>query len=115
MTLRKKVLILGASGRDYHNFNMFFRNNANYNVIGFTHTQLPTKTSRYPYPLSGKYYKKGVPVYNENKLEYLIKKYNVDYVCFSYSDVSNEHVMELASKFGIKIIKGLEEIKEYLA
>ncbi len=95
----KNVLILGAAGRDFHNFNMFFRNNQNYRVVGFTATQIPNISNRtYPATLSGKRYPKGIPIYNESDLEVLIERHEIDEVYFSYSDVSHDYVMHLACR-----------------
>ncbi|MEM0438332.1 MAG: GTPase, partial [Candidatus Micrarchaeia archaeon] len=69
MTKRANVLILGAAGRDYHNFNMVFRDNPEYNVVGFTHAQLPTEAGIYPAGLAGKLYPEGIPIYDENEME----------------------------------------------
>ncbi len=89
---------MGAAGRDFHNFNVHFRDNSNYDVVAFTATQIPDITGRkYPKELSGKLYPKGIPIYPEEKLPQLIKKYNIDKVVFSYSDVSHEYVMNRAS------------------
>ena len=94
----KKVIIMGAAGRDFHCFNMIFRNNPNYKVIAFTATQIPGIENRiYPKELAGKFYPKGIPIYSEEKLPELIKKFKVDEVVFAYSDVSNEYVMHKAS------------------
>jgi predicted GTPase len=99
MTEKRNVLILGAAGRDFHNFNMFFRDNENYNVVGITATQIPNiANKRYPPELAGKMYPKGIPILDEKELESLIDKYSVDEVYFSYSDVSHEYVMHLASR-----------------
>ncbi|MEM2174676.1 MAG: GTPase, partial [Candidatus Micrarchaeia archaeon] len=96
---RKKVLILGAAGRDFHNFNVFFKNKKEYEVVGFTSTQIPGIENRiYPKELAGRFYKKGIKIYDELKLEELIERKKVDVVVFSYSDVSYDHVMEIASK-----------------
>ncbi|MEM3422811.1 MAG: cyclic 2,3-diphosphoglycerate synthase [Candidatus Bilamarchaeaceae archaeon] len=96
---RKNVLILGAAGRDFHNFNVFFRNNKNYNVVGFTAAQIPNISGRvYPPKLAGPAYPKGIPIYDENDLEKIIIEKKVDQVYFSYSDVSYSHVMRLASR-----------------
>jgi predicted GTPase len=95
----RNVLLLGAAGRDFHNFNVFFRKNKNYNVVGFTATQIPEISDRkYPKELAGKRYPKGIPIYEEKDLEKLIKRFKVDDVVFSYSDVSHEYVMHLASR-----------------
>lgn len=96
--MKEKVLILGAAGRDFHNFNTFFRNNPRYKVVGFTATQIPgIAERRYPAKLAGKLYPRGIPIYNEEDLPDLIKKLNINLVCFAYSDVSHLHVMHLAS------------------
>jgi predicted GTPase len=97
--MKRNVLILGAAGRDFHNFNMFFRNNEGYDVVGFTATQIPNITNRrYPAELSGPQYPRGIPIYDEKDLESLISKHAVDEVYFSYSDVSHQQVMHLASR-----------------
>jgi len=89
---------MGAAGRDFHNFNIYFRNNPQYHVVAFTATQIPGIAGRkYPKELAGKYYPKGIPIYPEEKLTELIKKYKIDEVVFSYSDVSHEEVMHKAS------------------
>ncbi len=94
----KKVIIMGAAGRDFHNFNVYYRNNKKYKVVCFTATQIPGIEGRkYPSCLAGKLYKKGIPIYPEKDLPNLIKKFNVDKVVFSYSDVSHEYVMHRAS------------------
>ncbi|MEM1549452.1 MAG: cyclic 2,3-diphosphoglycerate synthase [Candidatus Methanomethylicia archaeon] len=94
----RNVIIMGAAGRDFHNFNVFFRNNPNYRVVAFTATQIPGIAGRlYPPELSGPLYPNGIPIYHESELPNLIKKFNVDEVVFSYSDVSHEHVMHMAS------------------
>lgn len=90
----KKVLIMGAAGRDFHNFNVCFRDNPDYEVVAFTATQIPDIEGRkYPADLSGKRYPKGVPIYAESELTSLIKKHNIDEVFFAYSDVSHNYVM----------------------
>jgi predicted GTPase len=95
---RKNVLIMGAAGRDFHNFNVFFRNNKHYNVVAFTATQIPDIDGRvYPKQLAGKLYPKGIKIYDESELENLIQKLNVDEVVFSYSDVPFDYVMTKAS------------------
>ena len=95
---RKNVLIMGAAGRDFHNFNVFYRDNKDYNVVAFTATQIPDIDGRvYPKQLAGKLYPKGIKIYEEKKLEKLIKKLKVDEVVFSYSDVQFEYVMTKAS------------------
>ncbi|MHA1596938.1 MAG: cyclic 2,3-diphosphoglycerate synthase [Candidatus Asgardarchaeia archaeon] len=95
---RRKVIILGAAGRDFHNFNVFFRNNKNFEVVAFTATQIPNiEGRRYPPDLSGELYPDGIPIYPEKELPELIKKFGVDVVVFAYSDVSHEYVMHKAS------------------
>lgn len=97
--MKRQVLILGAAGRDFHNFNMFFRENGNYSVVGFTATQIPNIAGRkYPPELAGRLYPKGIPIFDEADLESLIEKHSIDEVYFSYSDVSHEYVMHLASR-----------------
>lgn len=97
--MKRKVIILGAAGRDFHNFNVFFKKNKNYEVVCFTAAQIPgIEGRRYPAKLAGRLYPKGIPIYPESELESLIKKHNVDEVVFAYSDVSHEHVMHLASR-----------------
>lgn len=96
--IRTNVLIMGAAGRDFHNFNVFFRNNENYNVVAFTATQIPNIDGRiYPPELAGKLYPDGIKIYEESELVELIYKLNVNEVVFSYSDVPFEYVMTKAS------------------
>jgi predicted GTPase len=96
--MRKKVIIMGAAGRDFHNFNTFFRNDPHIEVVCFTATQIPYIDDRkYPKELAGKLYPNGIPIYPEEMLAELIKKYKVDKVVFSYSDVSYEYVMRKAA------------------
>ena len=93
-----KVIIMGAAGRDFHNFNVHFRNNDAYEVVAFTATQIPGIEERgYPPELAGPKYPNGIPIYAEDELPRLIKEYDVDQVVFAYSDVSHEHVMHKAS------------------
>jgi predicted GTPase len=93
-----KVVIMGAAGRDFHNFNVFFRNNSAYEVVAFTATQIPGIESRiYPPELSGPIYPRGIPIYSEEELPRLIREHNIDQVVFAYSDVSHEYVMHKAS------------------
>ena len=92
---KKRVLIMGAAGRDFHNFNVFFRNNPNYEVMGFTATQIPNIEGRkYPADLSGRLYPSGIPIHSEKTLADLIANEKIDEVFFSYSDVSYETVMQ---------------------
>ncbi len=96
---KRRVLIMGAAGRDFHNFNVFFRDNEDYEVIAFTATQIPNIDNRiYPAELAGKLYPQGIPIYPEEKLSELIKKHRVDIVVFAYSDVSYHHVMDKGSE-----------------
>jgi len=96
--MKKKVIIMGAAGRDFHNFNVYFRNNDDYEVVAFTATQIPGIEGRiYPPELAGPKYPKGIPIYPEEKLPALIKEHDVDEVIFAYSDVSHEYVMHKAS------------------
>ncbi|HHT04906.1 MAG TPA: GTPase [Hydrogenispora sp.] len=89
---------MGAAGRDFHNFNTFFRDNENYEVLAFTATQIPDIHGRkYPPALSGRLYPEGIPIYDEEDLEALIKENGVDEVIFAYSDASHEYVMNRAS------------------
>lgn len=97
--MRRRVLILGAAGRDFHNFNVFFRDKEEYEVVGFTATQIPNIEGRvYPPVLAGKLYPNGINIYPEEELERLIEELKVDICVFSYSDVSHEHVMHIASR-----------------
>jgi predicted GTPase len=93
-----KVIIMGAAGRDFHNFNVFFRNNDAYEVVAFTATQIPGIEGRnYPMELAGPNYPNGIPIYPEEDLSKLIRDHDVDQVIFAYSDVSHEYVMHKAS------------------
>jgi predicted GTPase len=95
----KNVLIMGAAGRDFHNFNVFFRDNEEYRVVAFTATQIPDIENRkYPPSLAGKLYPQGIPIYPEEELDSLIKKHDISEVFFAYSDVSHEYVMHKASQ-----------------
>jgi predicted GTPase len=93
-----RTLIMGAAGRDFHNFNTFFRDNPDYEVVAFTATQIPNIDGRkYPAALAGKQYPKGIPIHPESDLVKLIKTLKVDQVVFAYSDVPHEVVMHKAS------------------
>ena len=93
-----KVIIMGAAGRDFHNFNVYFRNNDAYEVVAFTATQIPGIEKRvYPTELAGPNYPKGIPIHPEGKLPELIREHKVEQVVFAYSDVSHEYVMHKAS------------------
>jgi predicted GTPase len=95
----RRVIIMGAAGRDFHNFNVFFRNNANFKVICFTATQIPNIADRlYPKELTGKGYPKGIAIMPEKRLSHLITKHKVDVVVFAYSDISHGYVMNKASE-----------------
>lgn len=95
----RRVIIAGAAGRDFHDFNTYFRNNPAFRVAAFTATQIPNiEGRRYPAALSGELYPEGVPIHAESELEDLIAAEQVDEVIFSYSDVSHEYVMHLASR-----------------
>lgn len=95
---KKKIIIMGAAGRDFHNFNVLYRNNADVEIVAFTATQIPDIDGRkYPAKLAGKLYPKGIPIYDETKLVELIKKHKVDEVIFSYSDVPYQYIMEKAA------------------
>jgi predicted GTPase len=92
---KRKVVIMGAAGRDFHNFNCLFRNNPEAEVVAFTATQIPDIEGRvYPPSLSGPLYPQGIPIYPEHDLEKLIKQHEVDDVWFSYSDVAHQYVMD---------------------
>jgi len=89
---------MGAAGRDFHNFNVYFRGNKHYQVIAFTATQIPDIYGRkYPKELAGKGYEDGIPIYDESELTSIIKRDKIDLVVFSYSDVSYEYIMHKAS------------------
>ena len=93
-----KVIIMGAAGRDFHNFNVYFRNNQNYEVVAFTATQIPDIAGRkYPVELSGSLYPEGIPIYPEEELPDLIKKNQIDQVILAYSDLPHQYVMDKAS------------------
>ena len=94
MLNKKKVLIMGAAGRDFHNFNTYFRDNPEYEVVGFTATQIPDIYDRkYPKELAGELYPNGIPIYDEKNLAKLIKENNIDIVVFAYSDITVSYVM----------------------
>ncbi len=97
MKKRTRVIIMGAAGRDFHNFNTFYRGKPEYEVIAFTATQIPDIEGRlYPPELAGELYPEGIPIYPEEKLAELIKEYDVEQVAFSYSDVPHTYVMNKA-------------------
>jgi predicted GTPase len=94
----RNVIILGAAGRDFHNFNTYYRDNKSYKVVAFTATQIPDIEDRkYPPALSGELYPDGIPIYAEEDLPQLIKELDVDECIFSYSDVSYQHVMAVGA------------------
>lgn len=92
--MKTKVIIMGAAGRDFHNFNIFYRNNNGYEVVCFTASQIPNIDNRiYPPELAGELYPNGIPIYPEKELSELIKKYDVDEVVMAYSDLPYHYVM----------------------
>ncbi len=94
----EKVIIVGAAGRDFHNFNVYFRGNPRYRVIAFTAAQIPNIEGRtYPPGLAGELYPEGIPIYHEREMTRLIRDYRIDLVAFSYSDVSYAEVMHKAA------------------
>jgi predicted GTPase len=94
-----RVVILGAGGREFHNFNVCFRGHPGYRVVAFTAAQIPDIAGRvYPAALAGAGYPEGIPIVPEDELETLVRRHRVDQVVFAYSDVSHEHVMHLASR-----------------
>jgi predicted GTPase len=95
---RQRVIIMGAAGRDFHNFNTYFRGNQAYEVVAFTATQIPNIEGRtYPPELAGDLYPEGIPIHPEEELVDLIKQHDIDQVVFSYSDIPHEYVMHKAS------------------
>jgi len=95
---RCRVIIMGAAGRDFHNFNTFFRNNERYEVVAFTAAQIPNiDERRYPPELAGKLYPDGIPIHSESELTALMKQFGVEQVVFAYSDISHLDVMHYAS------------------
>ena len=96
--MKKNVLIIGAAGRDFHNFNTYYRGNEDYNVVAFTAAQIPDIDGRkYPTELAGNLYPNGIPIYEEKALTELIKKHNINDCVFSYSDVTYNKVMEVSA------------------
>ena len=94
-----RVLILGAAGRDFHDFNVCYRGDSRYEVVGFTATQIPDIAGRrYPASLAGPGYPDGIPIFEEADLTSVIAEHDVDEVVFAYSDVGHEHVMHLAAR-----------------
>lgn len=95
---KKNVIIIGAAGRDFHNFNTYYRDNDNYRIVAFTAAQIPDIDNRkYPAELSGRLYPEGIPIYPQDRLSDLIKELNVDECVFAYSDVSYEGVMGISA------------------
>ena len=95
---RRNIVIIGAAGRDFHNFNVYYRDNEQFNVVAFTAAQIPNIDNRkYPSELAGKLYPKGIPIFAEEELTYLIEKFDVDECVFSYSDVPYQKVMALSA------------------
>src|ERR671929_38652 len=96
---RTRVLVVGAAGRDFHNFNLVYRGREEFEVVGFTATQIPNIDGRvYPPELAGELYPDGIPIWPEADLERAISSYAVDEVVFAYSDVTHEHVMHIGSR-----------------
>lgn len=96
--MRTKILIMGAAGRDFHNFNVFFRDNEDYEVVAFTAAQIHGIAGRsYPKELAGPWYKKDIPIFPEEELPSLVKELNIEQVILAYSDLSHETVMQKAS------------------
>ncbi len=96
---KTRVVIMGAAGRDFHNFNLYYRRNEAYEVVAFTATQIPDIEGRtYPPELAGALYPGGIPIYEEAELSALIREHDIDEVVFAYSDVSHETVMHKASQ-----------------
>jgi predicted GTPase len=96
---RTRVLIAGAAGRDFHNFNLVYRDRPEYEVVAFTATQIPNIDGRrYPADLAGSLYPDGIPILPESALEELVREHEIDSVVFAYSDVTHEHVMHIGSR-----------------
>src|SRR5216117_3220266 len=96
---RTRVLIAGAAGRDFHNFNLVYRDRPEYEVVAFTATQIPNIDGRrYPPELAGSLYPEGIPILQESALEQLVREHEIDSVVFAYSDVTHEHVMHIGSR-----------------
>jgi predicted GTPase len=97
--MRTRVVIAGAAGRDFHNFNLVYRRREEYEVVAFTATQIPNIDGRvYPPELAGELYPQGIPIVAEENLEAIVGEHEVDEVVFSYSDVTHEHVMHVGSR-----------------
>src|SRR6478672_10189713 len=96
---RTRVLIAGAAGRDFHNFNLVYRDRVDYEVVAFTATQIPNIDGRvYPAELAGGLYPVGIPILPESALEQLVREHEIDEVVFAYSDVTHERVMHVGSR-----------------
>jgi len=96
---KRRIIIIGAAGRDFHNFNVFYRDNPDYDVVAFTAAQIPDIAGRkYPASLAGKLYPNGIPIYEQFELEKIIKELDADECVFSYSDVPYSYVMSLGAK-----------------
>src|SRR5919199_307056 len=96
---RTRIVIAGAAGRDFHNFNVAYRGRGNYEVVAFTATQIPNIHGRvYPVELAGDLYPRGIPILPESALEQLVRQHEIDEVVFAYSDVTHEHVMHVGSR-----------------
>src|ERR687887_1412728 len=96
---RTRVLIAGAAGRDFHNFNVVYRGREHYEVVAFTATQIPNIDGRvYPAELAGSLYPEGIPILPESAFEELVREHEIDEVVFAYSDVTHEHVMHVGSR-----------------
>src|SRR5215831_16354726 len=99
MRTRTRVLIAGAAGRDFHNFNLVYRGRVDYEVVAFTATQIPNIDGRvYPAELAGDLYPEGIPILPEDELDGLVRENDIDEVVFAYSDVTHEHVMHIGSR-----------------
>ena len=97
--MSKRAIIMGAAGRDFHNFNVYFRRNKEYQIVAFTATQIPNiDNRRYPTELAGSLYPLGIPIYSEDDLSQLISDEKIDEVFFAYSDIAHEGVMHKASQ-----------------
>src|SRR4051794_41894943 len=96
---RTRVLIAGAAGRDFHNFNLVYRDSPVHEVVAFTATQIPNIDGRrYPAELAGSLYPEGIPILPERALEELVREHEIDSGVFAYSDVTHEHVMHIGSR-----------------
>ena len=96
---RRRLVIVGAAGRDFHNFNVVFRNDPDRRVLAFTATQIPNIEGRvYPPQLAGPIYPDGIPILPESALVEAVRAHEADEVVFAYSDVTHEHVMHVASR-----------------